>query len=103
VTYSLAALDQSAINASIGQGNAPSSSDWQNAYTAVQKLAAEAPSTVLPGDGTDSVRDLVNTLAGDVSDIASNGYESSNGGANLQGDNGRVQADAQQLNCPNPH
>ena len=70
--------------------------------SAVSSLANEAPTTVLPGDADSSVQDLTRTVAGDVEDIASNGYDSSNGGASLDADVGRVQADANELNCPQP-
>ena len=70
---------------------------------AVHKLANESPSVDLPGDAGSSFKDLVNNLAGDVDDILSNGYNGGNGGASLQTDNGRVQADGSGINCPAPN
>lgn len=94
ITFNLAALDTDAIE---GGTNAPSASTWRSAAAAAQSLIGDAPTTQV---GVSTVRDDVTTMSGDLQDILANGYDTSNGGANLQGDVGVVQADAQRLGCP---
>jgi hypothetical protein len=77
----------------------PTVTDWQSANSAVHNLAARA---ALTQGGTLSVQADVNAVGGDLDDIIANGFDNSNGGANLAQDLGVVQTDAGSLGCKAP-
>ena len=78
-------------------GNAtPTASDWQSASAAVHALAARAS---LAQGGTLTAQEDVNAIGTDLDDIIANGFDNSNGGANLAQDLGAVQTDVGSLGC----
>lgn len=96
VTINIGTMNNDAIE---GGSATPSTSDWQAAATAAHNLAAEAPATDV---GSSTASGDATAMAGDIDDIVSNGFGTSDGGANLETDNGLVQADATRLGCPAP-
>lgn len=88
-------LETRAIGGGI-DGNPPTVTDWQSANSAVHDLAARAP---LAQGGTLTVQQDVNALGSDLDDIIANGFDNSNGGANLAQDLGAVQVDTGSLGC----
>ena len=88
-------LETRAVGGGI-DGNTPTVTDWQSANSAVHDLAARAP---LAQGGTLTVQQDVNALGSDLDDIIANGFDNSNGGANLAQDLGAVQVDAGSLGC----
>jgi hypothetical protein len=73
-------------------GSHVSSSDWTQARSAVSNLAGQVPTSEnLPAD--------VAQLGNDLDDIIANGWDNSNGGANLGNDNAAVQDDAVRAGC----
>src|SRR3954454_11722459 len=95
VTYAIAGLADQTDGAT---------SDWQAADTSVQRLAGEAPATVLQGPWTTqggldsaSVQLIVSALAADVDYIANNGQGGNSASVRVVQDNTNVQTAAQRV------
>jgi hypothetical protein len=99
VTEKLTTLDTSAIGRGL-DGRVPTTSDWEQARSALSDLSEKAPQTQ---GSTLTVQQDVNAIATDVDDIIANGHDNSNGGANLSQDIAAVQTDASSLGCPGPN
>lgn len=95
VTDKLATLNNAAIAASASGAGAPATSTWRSEDSTVQQLIRVTPTTQL---GINTARD-VTTVSTDLQDIVANGFDNSNGGANLQSDVAVVQTDALRLGC----
>lgn len=89
-------LETRAIGGGIDGNPTPTVTDWQSADSAVHDLATRAP---LAQGGTRTVQQDVNAIGTDLDDIIANGFDNSNGGANLAQDLGAVQVDAGSVGC----
>jgi hypothetical protein len=96
VIDNLSTLETRAIGGGIDGNPTPTVTDWQSASSAVHDLAARAP---LAQGGTLTVQQDVNAIGSDLDDIIANGFDNSNGGADLAQDLGAVQVDAGSLGC----
>lgn len=96
VIDNLTTLNTRAVAGGTDGNPTPTAADWQSADSAVRDLAARAP---LAQGGTLTVQQDVNAIGADLDDIVANGFDNSNGGANLLQDLGAVQTDVGSLGC----
>lgn len=96
VIDNLNTLETRAVGGGIDGNPTPTVTDWQSASSAVHALAARAP---LAQGGSRTVQQDVNAIGTDLGDIIANGFDNSNGGADLAQDLGAVQVDAGSLGC----
>jgi hypothetical protein len=99
VIDNLNTLETRGVAGGVDGNPTPTASDWQSANSAVHDLAARAS---LAQGGTLTVQEDVNAIGTDLDDIIANGFDNSNGGANLAQDLGAVQTDASSLGCQAP-